>query len=148
MSPIKRHLLFNQLHHGASQLLSSTLTPGSLSDVLVGGENPLLSTIINELKANLLKKSSNSLKKWNPEREIDITEHFEPVNLNAVKDIQAGRAGSKNPACKIPVTQKTIELTSKTTHFPSRFIIGFCLNDHSDNKTAILPTKVQLYGGM
>ena len=148
-SSVKKHLLFNQLHHGASNLLSSTLTPGSLSEVLVGGDNPLLSTIVNELKFNLLKKSSSgSRKNWNPERQTDITEQFEPVNLSEVKDIQAGRGGSKNPACKIPVTQKTIELTSNNNQWPNRFIIGFCLNDHSDKKTAILPTKVQLYGGM
>ena len=60
----KKHLLFNQLHHGASLLLSRTLTPGSLSNVLVGSENPLLLTIINDLKATILKKSSKKNSKW------------------------------------------------------------------------------------
>ena len=68
LSHVKRHLLFNQLHHGASSLLASTLTPGSLSEVLVGGEQPLLSTIINDLKANLMKKTANVTTKWSPER--------------------------------------------------------------------------------
>ena len=35
ISLVKRHLLFNQLHHGASILLAHTLTPGSLAKVLV-----------------------------------------------------------------------------------------------------------------
>ena len=69
------------------------------------------------------------------------------MNLAGLKDIQTGKGGSKNPACKIPINQKKIELTSKNPQWPSRFIIGFCLNDHTDNKTAMLPSKVQLYGG-
>lgn len=32
----QKHLTFNQLHHGATQLLTHTLSPGSLADVLVG----------------------------------------------------------------------------------------------------------------
>ena len=42
----QQYLLFNTLHHGASNLLASTLTTGSLTDVLVGAENPLLPTIV------------------------------------------------------------------------------------------------------
>ena len=67
--------------------------------------------------------------------------------MPSLKDIQVGKGGTKNPACKIPITQKVIELTSKTAQSPSRFTIGFCLNDHTENKTAILPTKVHLFGG-
>ena len=81
LSNVKKHLLFNQLHHGASSLLSSTLTPDSLADVLVGGEHPLLATIIDDLKASTLKKTSIGVTKWAPEKEVDITERFKPLNL-------------------------------------------------------------------
>jgi hypothetical protein len=37
ISPIKRHLMFNQLHHGASTLLTHTLRPGSLANVFASG---------------------------------------------------------------------------------------------------------------
>jgi hypothetical protein len=143
----KRHLLFNQLHYGASSLLSSTLTPGLLADVLVGGEQPLLSVIINDLKANLVKKSSKAGGKWAPEREVDITDKFEPRDLPEIKDIQVGKGGSKSPAFKIPITKKSIQLATEAAQFPTKFIIGFCLNDHADNKSAILPSRVELYGG-
>ena len=58
-----------------------------------------------------------------------------------------GKGGSKTPACKIPITQKSFQITSEKPQSPTTVIVGFCLNDHSDNKTAILPTKVHLYGG-
>jgi hypothetical protein len=47
MSLTRRHLAFNQLHFGATQLLAHTLTFGSLAEVLVGETNPLLGTVIN-----------------------------------------------------------------------------------------------------
>ena len=30
---------------------------------------------------------------------------------------------------------------------PSKFVIGFALNDHAENKTSILPSKVELISG-
>lgn len=64
-----------------------------------------------------------------------------------MKDIQGGKGGNKNPAFKIPLSQKTIHLTCESVQFPTKFIIGFCLNDHTENKAAILPSRVELYGG-
>ena len=64
-----------------------------------------------------------------------------------MKDIQAGKGGSKNCAFKIPISQKIIELVSAAPQLFNKIIIGFCLNDHPDNKTAILPSRVELYGG-
>ena len=64
-SLFRKHLLFNQLHHGATQLLAHTLTPGCLADVLVGPTNPVLSTVINELKSNILKEGSKKNKLFN-----------------------------------------------------------------------------------
>jgi hypothetical protein len=61
----KKHLLFNQFHHGATQLLSHTLAPGSLAEVLVGPVNPALTTVINELKSSLMKESHKKLKWFN-----------------------------------------------------------------------------------
>ena len=68
--------MFNQLHHGASSLLVNTLTPGSLAEVLIGGSQPLLATIIKEMKSSVIKKSANNSKVWKPEREIDMTDRF------------------------------------------------------------------------
>jgi hypothetical protein len=55
ISQFRKHLLFNQLHHGATQLLCSTLVPGALAEVLVGPVEPVLSTVINELKSSVIK---------------------------------------------------------------------------------------------
>jgi hypothetical protein len=147
LSLVKKHLFFNQIHHGATELLSHTLTPGSLSDVLVGSQNPLLTTIINELKATTIRKSRKA-DKWKPNKEIDITEKFTVVDATSeIKDIQLGKTGSKNPAYKIPVTTKSIKFLAEEVQHPSKFVIGFALNDHAENKTAILPSKVELISG-
>jgi hypothetical protein len=47
VSLASKHIAYNQLHHGTTQLLSNTLNSGSLSDVLVGSVNPLLGIVIN-----------------------------------------------------------------------------------------------------
>ena len=47
----------------------------------------------------------------------------------------------------MPISQKTIRFESATSEWPSKFIVGFCLNDNAENKNAILPAKVELYGG-
>jgi hypothetical protein len=129
LSLVKKHLFFNQIHHGASELLSHTLTPGSLGDVLVGSQNPLLTTIINELKATTIRKSRKA-DKWKPNKEIDITEKFTVVDAaSELKDIQLGKTGSKNAAYKIPVTTKNIKFSAEEVQHPSKFVIGFVLND-------------------
>lgn len=61
----KRHLLFNQLHFGASTLLSQTLAPGLLANVLIGGDNTLFARVINELKSATIRNSGKS-SKWAP----------------------------------------------------------------------------------
>ena len=48
---------------------------------------------------------------------------------------------------KVPISQRTIRFESATSEWPSKFIVGFCLNDNAENKNAILPAKVELYGG-
>lgn len=111
ISLTKRHLLFNQLHHGASSLLCHTLTPGLLANVFVGGENPLLVRVINELKTALIKKSSKS-GKWLPSKEIELTEHFDVKDIADIKDIQIGKGGSKSAAFKIASSHKTIKINS------------------------------------
>ena len=68
LSLSKRHIMFNQLHHGVSCLLAHTLTPGSLSHVFLEGKNPLLATVIGELKASMLKKRASKAGKWNPSK--------------------------------------------------------------------------------
>lgn len=60
-SIFKKHQMFNQLHYGATQLLDLTLTPGGLAEVLVGA-NPVLNTVINELKSSLLKENGKKMK--------------------------------------------------------------------------------------
>lgn len=51
------------------------------------------------------------------------------------------------PGVKIPITQKKLRLVSDKDHFPTKLTIGFCLNDHADNKQAILPSKVEVFAG-
>jgi hypothetical protein len=110
LSLAKKHLLFNQLHYGASKLLANTLTPGQLAEVLIGGNQPLLSTIVKELKSSVIRQQNKTSIEWKPEREVDMTERFEVRNVGEIKDVQAGKGGSKNSAFKIPITQKAIEL--------------------------------------
>lgn len=42
----QRHLRFGQMHHGATQLLTHSLAPGALAEVLVG-PSPTLTTVLN-----------------------------------------------------------------------------------------------------
>ena len=58
--------MFNQLHHGASKLLSNTLTPGLLSEVLIGGAQPLLANIVMELKSSVIRRAAKNNTIWKP----------------------------------------------------------------------------------
>lgn len=111
ISITKRHLLFNQLHFGASILLSHTLAPGLLANVLVGGDSPLFARVINELKSSTIKNTTKA-NKWLPSKEIELTEHFDVKDISDVKDIQVGKVGTKVPAFRVPITHKHIRITS------------------------------------
>lgn len=67
--------------------------------------------------------------RWSSTKEIDVTEKFELVP--EAKELQGGKNGSKAPAVKIPLSQKTIRFESATSEWPSKFIVGFCLNDNT-----------------
>lgn len=91
----------------------------------------MLTTVINELKASTIKKSRKA-DKWKPNKEIDITEKFTILDVaTEIKDIQLGKGGSKNPAYKIPITTKSIKFLAEEVQHPSKFVIGFVLNDHA-----------------
>jgi hypothetical protein len=127
----RKHICYNQLLHGATQLLSHTLTSGSLADVLIGTSNPLLGSVINELKASILKGTGKK-NKWIGGKEVDITDKFELKNAGQeIKDIQGGKSGSKASIAKIPISQKTLRLESEQCQSPSKFVVGFVINDHA-----------------
>ena len=42
-----------------------------------------------------------------------------------------GKGGSKTPAFKLPIAKKQIPMSSSQTQNPTKFIIGFSLNDHA-----------------
>lgn len=142
-SPFQRHLRFGQLHHGATQLLAHSLAPGALAEVLVGPA-PALPALLNELKASVLRDASRR-GKW-AAKEVEITEKFELKSPEA-KDLQAGKAGTKSTIARIPISQRVLRLESSEAQWPSKFLIGFALNDHADCKNAILPVKAELYAG-
>ena len=148
MSLSCKHLAFNKLHYGATQLLKSTLTPGSLAEVLVLAAQPLLITLISELKASLVKRSREPSKRWENVKEVDITDRFSFSNCGSSKsDLQAGKGGTKSTITKLPITQKHIRIEIEESHSVTKFVVGFAMNDAADNKTAILPTRVELFGG-
>lgn len=72
-SLFQRHLRFSQMHHGATLLLAHSLAPGALAEVLVGQPSPALPTVLNELKASMLREGRRA--KW-AAKEVDITEKF------------------------------------------------------------------------
>jgi hypothetical protein len=73
-SLFQKHLRFGQLHHGATQLLAHSLAPGALAEVLVG-QSPALPTVLNELKASVMRGGSRK-PNW-VSKEVDITDKFE-----------------------------------------------------------------------
>jgi hypothetical protein len=136
-SLFQRHLRFGQLHHGATQLLAHSLAPGALAEVLVG-QTPALPAVLNELKTSVLRDASKRAK-WSA-KEVDITDKFELKGIEA-KDLQAGKVGTKSSIAKIPISQRVLRLESPDAQWPSKFLVGFALNDHADCKNAILPSK-------
>jgi hypothetical protein len=75
ISLFQRHLRFGQLHHGATLLLANSLAPGALAEVLVGQPTPALSTVLNELKASVMRDGTKR-QKWGGAKEVDITDKF------------------------------------------------------------------------
>lgn len=75
-----------------------------------------------------------------------MTDKFELKDIES-KDLQAGKGGNKNSIAKIPLSQRKVMLESESSNWLNSIVIGFCLNDSADNKTALLPSRVEIYGG-